>query len=176
MSIEKTKSIFKIQVNSSIERHPVPILGIDYKVKITYKSIKFIQLDVEEKTINISLPNRYKKISNTNILDLAIEKMYEQIASTEIERAMEKTRIMLGFAPEEYEIIKMNKVGKCEDGKITINPEIVKYNRKIIDYAVLHEYCHLKFKTHAKGFYKLLEKYEPNYKEYEQILKKLFIK
>ena len=27
-----------------------------------------------------------------------------------------------------------------------------------------------------KGFYKLLEKYEPNYKEYEQILKKLFIK
>lgn len=70
----------------------------------------------------------------------------------------------------------MNKVGKCEDGKITINPEIVKYNRKIIDYAVLHEYCHLKFKTHAKGFYKLLEKYEPNYKEYEQILKKLFIK
>lgn len=176
MSIEKARSMFKIQVNSGIERHPVPILGIDYKVKITYKNIKFIQLDIEEKTINILLPNRYKKMANTNILDLAIDKMYEQIASTEIERAMEKTRIMLGFAPEEYEIIKMKKFGKCEDAKIMINPEIVKYNRKIIDYVVLHEYCHLKFKTHAKGFYKLLEKYEPNYKEYEQILKKLFIK
>ena len=43
-------------------------------------------------------------MSNKEILDLAIEKMYEQIANVEIERAMEKTRIMLGFAPEEYEI------------------------------------------------------------------------
>lgn len=79
----------------------------------------------------------------------------------------------MGFAPEEYEIEKMKMLGKCEDGKITINPEIVKYSRKLIDYVVLHQYCHLKFKTHAKGFYELLKQYEPNYKKYENILKVL---
>ena len=176
MKIMTKKINFKITIEETAERHPVPVLGTDYKVKMIYRNIKFAELDVEYKIIKISLPNKYKKANNEKILDMAIDKMYEQIAKVEVERAMEKTRIMLGFAPEEYEIIKMNKVGKCEDGKITINPEIVKYNRKIIDYAVLHEYCHLKFKTHAIGFYKLLEKYEPNYKEYEQILKKLFIK
>ena len=77
-------------------------------------------------------------MSNKEILDLAIEKMYEQIANVEIERAMEKTRIMLGFAPEEYEIAKMKTLGTCKERKITINPEIVKYNRKVIDY-VLYE-------------------------------------
>ena len=96
--------------------------------------------------------------------------MYEQIAKVEIERAMEKTRIMLGFAPEEYEITKMNKLGECEDNKIFINPEIVQYNRKIIDYVVLHQYCHLKYKTHCKSFFNMLEKYNPNYKECEAIL------
>lgn len=169
----RTRINEKTIMNTSIERHPVPVLGINYKVRITYKNVKFVQVDVEEKLINISLPNKYKKVSNVEILDLAINKLYEQVASTEIERAMEKTRIMLGFEPEEYEIEKMKMLGKCEDGKITINPEIVKYSRKLIDYVVLHQYCHLKFKTHAKGFYELLKKYEPNYKKYESILKEI---
>ena len=170
MNIVKRKTNIKLVVNSSIERHPVPVLGVDYRVKIVYKNIKITELDVEEKTIKISLPNKYKKMSNTAILDLAIEKMYEQIANVEIERAMEKTRIMVGFAPEEFEIKDMKVFGKYEDNKIMINPQIVKYGRKIIDYVVLHQYCHLKYKSHTKGFYKLLETYMPDYKKYEAIL------
>ena len=41
--------------------------------------------------------------------------------------------------------------------------QIVKYNRKVIDYVVLHQYCHLKYKTHSKKFYDMLKKYVPNY-------------
>ena len=170
MNIVKRKANVKITVNNSIERHPVPVLGIDYKVKIVYKNIKITELDVEGKTIKISLPNKYKKMSNKEILDLAIEKMYEQIAYVEIERAMEKTRLMLGFAPEEYEIAKIQTLGICKDKKITINPEIVKYNRKVIDYVVLHQYCHLKYKTHSKAFFNMIEKYQPDYKECEEVL------
>ena len=115
MNLVKTRTIKKIAINSGLERHPVPVLGVDYRVKIVYKNIRITELDVENKTIKISLPNRYKKMSNKEILDLAIEKMYEQIANVEIERAMEKTRIMLGFAPEEYEIVKMKTLGACKD-------------------------------------------------------------
>lgn len=170
MNIVKKKTNIKIVINNSMERHPVPVLGIDYKVKIVYKNIKITELDIENKTIKISLPNKYKNVSNPKILDLAIEKMYEQIAKVEIERAMEKTRIMLGFAPEEYEIEKIETLGTCKDNKITINPEVVKYNRKVIDYIVLHQYCHLKYKTHSKGFIKMLERYQPDYKKAEEIL------
>ena len=173
MNIVKRKTNIKLVVNSSIERHPVPVLGIDYRVKIIYKNIKITELDVEGKTIKISLPNKYKKMSNTAILDLAIEKMYEQIANVEIERAMEKTRIMVGFAPEEFEIKNMKVFGKYEDNKIIINPQIVKYGRKIIDYVVLHQYCHLKYKTHCRAFYDLLKKYEPDYKYYDELLDRL---
>lgn len=170
MNLVKRKVNVKTTVNNSVERHPVPVLGVDYKVKIVYKNIKITELDVENKTIKISLPNKYKKMSNKEILDLAIEKLYEQIANVEIERAMEKTRIMVGFAPEEYEIVKMKTLGKCENKKIIINPEIVKYNRKVIDYVVLHQYCHLKHKNHTKAFSKMLEEYLPDYKKCEEIL------
>lgn len=170
MNLVKRKTSVKVAVNTTIERHPVPVLGVDYKVKIVYKNVKITELDIEGKTIKISLPNKYRKMANKEILDLAIEKMYEQIANVEIERAMEKTRIMLGFAPEEYEIVKMKTLGTCKDRKITIHPEVVKYNRKVIDYVVLHQYCHLRYKTHSKGFYQMLAKYEPNYKKCEEIL------
>ncbi len=171
MKIMTKKINLKITIEETAERHPVPVLGTDYKVKIIYKNIKVAELDVEDKIIKISLPNKYKKANNERILDIAIDKMYEQIAKIEVERAMEKTRILLGFAPEDYEIRKMSEeLGRCEENKITINPEIVKYNREVIDYIVLHEYCHLKYKSHCKSFIKMLEKYEPNYKKYEKIV------
>ena len=170
MNIVKRKINVKTTVNSGLERHPVPVLGIDYKVKIVYKNIKITELDVENKIIKISLPNKYKKVANKEILDFAIVKMYEQIANVEIERAMEKTRIMLGFAPEEYEIAKIDTLGTCKDKKITINPDVVKYGRKVIDYVVLHQYCHLKYKIHSKGFYEMMKKYQPDYKKCEEIL------
>lgn len=169
MRIMTKKINLKITIEETAERHPVPVLGTDYKVKIIYKNVKCAELDVEDKLIKISLPNKYKKANNEKILDMAIDKMYEQIAKVEIERAMEKTRILLGFAPEDYEIKKIkNALGKCENKKITINPEIVKYDRNIIDYIVLHQYCHLKYKTHSKGFIKMLKKYEPNFEKYEK--------
>ena len=171
MKIMTKKINLKITIEETAERHPVPVLGTDYKVKIIYKNIKVAELDIEDKIIKISIPNKYKKANNERILDIAIDKMYEQIAKIEVERAMEKTRILLGFAPEDYEIRKMSEeLGRCEENKITINPEIVKYNREVIDYIVLHEYCHLKYKSHCKSFIKMLEKYEPNYKKYEKIV------
>ena len=171
MKIMTKKINLKITIEETAERHPVPVLGTDYKVKIVYKNIKVAELDVEDKIIKISLPNKYKKANKERILDIAIDKMYEQIARVEVERAMEKTRILLGFAPEDYEIRKMSEeLGRCEENKITINPEIVKYDREVIDYIVLHEYCHLKYKSHCKSFIKMLEKYDPDYKKYERIV------
>ena len=171
MRIMTKKINLKITIEETAERHPVPVLGTDYKVKIVYKNVKVAELDVEDKIIIISLPNKYKKANNEKILDMAIDKMYEQIAKVEVERSMEKTRILLGFAPEDYEIKKMSDTfGKCENNKITINPEIVKYDRDVIDYIVLHQYCHLKYKNHCKSFINLIEKYEPNFKEYEKLI------
>lgn len=149
----------------------VKIFGRNYDVKVFYKNIKTPELNLEDNSeIKIILPNKYRKIGNEQILKISIEKMYEQIANNEIESIMEKARIMLGFAPEEYVVAKMeNTLGKCIDAKtIIINPELMQYKREVIEYVVAHQFCHLKYKTHGKRFYDIIEKHIPNYKKYEK--------
>ncbi len=149
----------------------VKIFGYNYDVKVLYKNIKTPELELKENSeIEITLPNKYKKVGNEQILKMSIEKMYEQIANNEIDGIMEKVRIMLGIAPEEYKINRMkNILGKCTEGKtIIINPELMKYRKEIIEYVVVHEFCHLKYKTHGKRFYEMIEKNIPNYKKYEK--------
>lgn len=148
----------------------VKIFGKNYDVQVEYKNVKAPELNLRENyKIEIILPAKYKKVGNEQILKMSIEKMYEQIANTEIEDIMERTRKMLGIAPEDYEIRKMEKtLGKCEDGKITIAPELMQYKREVIEYVVAHEFCHLKYKTHGKRFYQIIEKYIPEYRKYER--------
>ena len=58
----------------------------------------------------------------------------------------------------------LNKLAKTIDMKtIVINPEIVKYDKKVLKYVVLHEFCHLKYKTHCKSFNDIMEENFENY-------------
>ena len=70
MRIMTKKINLKITIEETVERHPVPVLGTDYKVKIVYKNVKCAELDVEDKLIKISLPSKYKKANNEKILDI----------------------------------------------------------------------------------------------------------
>ena len=62
-----------------------------------------------------------------------------------------------------------NKIADCitDERVIIINPDIVKYDKETIEYILIHQLCHLKYKTHSKGFFELLNKYITNYNEYE---------
>ena len=152
----------------------VKVLGKKYDLAIKYKTIKAPDLTVEDGKILVALPNKYKKLDNNEIVKMLIEKMYDMVAKKEIERAMEKTRIMLEIAPEDYEIIRMeNILAKCVDGKITINPDIAMYSREVIEYIILHEFCHLKYKNHTKSFYKMIQTYMPNYEEHVKEISKM---
>lgn len=155
----------------------VKIFGKNYDVKVIYQNIKTPELNLEENyQIKIILPIKYKKIGNEKILKMSIEKMYEQIANTEVDSIMEKIRLMLGIAPEEYVITKLddNELAKCMANKmIMINPKLMKYRKEIIEYVIAHEFCHLKYKTHCRSFYEMLEIHFQNYNKIENELGEL---
>lgn len=146
----------------------VKIFGVGYELKIGYKYMKNPKLEVKNKEIEIYLPNKYKKIDNTVIIELLLDKMYEAIANKEIDYMMEKVRTTLKFAPEDYKIMKLDKrLGRCFANRIIINPEIVKYRKEIIEYIIFCEFCNIKVKRHSKKFQEMLKKYIPNYEYYE---------
>ena len=169
---EKKKWILeKIKEYKELEKYEnceiVKILGKDYIVKILYKSIQKPQVNLENSVVEIVLPNGFKKLDKKDISKILIEKMYNTIATRKAEEVMEKIRITTGYAPEDYKIERIgNTLANCsKENIITINPEIVKYKVEIVEYVILHEICHLKYKNHTKSFYQMLATYMPQYNE-----------
>lgn len=155
--------------------NPIEVLGIKYNLKVIFKNIKIIECNILRNIIEIYLPKKCKKIDNKTMTSILIDKMYKKIAEREIEAIIEKIRIKVGFMPEDYEIKEFTgAIAKCTDNKkIMINPLIMRYDRKLIEYIILHEFCHLKYKNHTKRFYELLQKYCDNYNELDEELKEI---
>ncbi len=146
----------------------VKIFGVSYELKVIYKRVKAPKLNLQKKLIEISLPIKYKKLNNEILIEMLLEKMYDAIASKELDIIMEKVRTTLKFAPEDYKIMRLDKrLAKCLANRIIINPDIVRYRKEIIEYVVFYEFCKLKINKTSKKFYETLKKYMPNYENYE---------
>ncbi|MBQ9298128.1 MAG: DUF45 domain-containing protein [Clostridia bacterium] len=160
------------KTNKSISQESIKVLGNNYGFKIFYKNVKTPSIGLEDNRIKIILPNKYKKADINSVLKVLTKKMYMSLAEKEVEMAMEKARLTLEIAPEDYEICEMgNILGRCTSNKkIYINPDIVMFDRKVIEYVIFHEFCHLKYKNHTKSFYDLLESNMPDYFKYTSVL------
>ncbi len=173
--ISKLQNYSKIK-NEKIDFEPksVKVFGKEYPFKVIYKGFKSPVVTLENNNIKIVLPHKLRKTDLSPILKSLIRKLYTTLAENEIELIMEKVRINLGFAPEDYEICEMDGIlAKCtSDKKIFINPNIVMFDKETIEYVITHEFTHLKYKNHTKKFYEFLGNYVPNYNKYAKLINK----
>ena len=149
----------------------ITILGQKYELKVAYKNIKVTELNLKSREVIVVLPIKYKNKDIKKILNIILNKMYEQLAKKEVEAIMEKIRSKLKFAPEDYKIaIMKNCMAKSNSSReIIINPYIMRYDIQTVEYMILHEYCHIKYKTHSKGFWELIKKAMPQYESFEYV-------
>lgn len=165
------ENLKKYEVNKKVKSisKPITILGKEYNLDIMYKNVEKPELNLERNSVNVVLPLKYRNSNKEKILNTLIEKLYDKLAEKNMEYYMEKIRIKFGFCPEDYEIKRMkNLYGKCDGNKkIYINPDIMKFDTEIIEYVIMHEFCHLKYKIHSKGFKDLMEKNCSNYFDIE---------
>lgn len=61
--------------------------------------------------------------------------------------------------------------GSCSpNGKITLNPYLVKAPRECVDYVVLHELCHIAEFNHSERFYRLMAQVMPHWEKVKERL------
>ncbi len=159
---------FILGKDESLKPKFTTIFDENYSVNVYYLRISSPELNLEKNSININLPMNYRKNNNQDLLNVILLKMYKKIAENEIENIMEEARHVFGFAPENYEIKKIaGTLAYCNTDlqSFIINPYIVMYSKEIIKYIIFHEFCHLKYKSHGKKFYEILQKYVPNYEK-----------
>ncbi|AOL14421.1 WLM domain protein [Enterobacter sp. HK169] len=61
--------------------------------------------------------------------------------------------------------------GSCSpNGRVTLNPNLVKAPRECIDYVILHELCHLAEHNHSERFYRLMGQVMPDWEKTKKCL------
>ena len=132
----------------------------DNLTKISFEDDKFIVYSFKEN-------HQYCDIKND------LETFYKTILNAYLLESFEKFKNITTLSPNKFTIKKMKTCwGSCSSKKnISINLSLIKYEKDVIDYVVLHELCHLKHMNHSSQFWFLVKKYMPNYLDIKKKLK-----
>lgn len=67
--------------------------------------------------------------------------------------------------------VMQKRWGSCTpNGKIILNPELIKAPKGSIEYVIIHELCHLVHHNHTKAFYNLQGKMMPDWEKWKERL------
>lgn len=167
------KKLVENEKRKKENRQVVKLLGKEYKLLIKFEDNQSAKMYIENDKLIIEIPK--KQIDKTEqIKEELIDSMYKKVAEKEVDMAMQIITRIVGIAPKKYKIKKLKSAwGTCTSNQnITINSSLMQYDRKVIQYVVLHEVCHLKYMNHSREFWKMVEKYMKDYKEVKKILKR----
>lgn len=106
-------------------------------------------------------------------IDAAQKERLRQKAMQVIPERVEFFSRLTGLRPTAVHITSAKtRFGSCS-GKNSLNFSLylMLYSEGAIDYVVLHELAHIKYKNHSREFYSYIEKYMQNYREYIKELK-----
>lgn len=148
------------------------VLGNDYILNIEYDNFEKASVNLDNGYINICVSENCETVKIKEL----IEKMYYKIALMIVDKSVKMWKSTLKIAPDVVVIKKLKTAwGKCNSKrKITINPDLMKYDQRVIDYVVLHEFCHLRYMNHSKDFWNMVSKYIPDYKLLRNELKNVY--
>ena len=121
------------------------------KIRIIYKNNKNIYFRFNDQ--NELVVTVHPRISTKKILKEEINKVL---------------KIMPNIPEFTLKIRKMKtRWGVCNYVKkiVTLNSELIKYERNIIDYVIIHEFCHFTYHDHSTSFWRLVSMYYPEYKK-----------
>lgn len=152
-----------------------------------FKNGEKFRLAGEEYVITPEKSSRYfKPYFDGNKLVIAIrEQIDEEYVKAQTEKALttkaaeiigERMKILTertGLVPKKVTLKKLSgSWGRCSsEGNISININIVFYDKECIDYVIIHELCHLKHMDHSKAFWSTVEKYCPDWKRIRNSLR-----
>ncbi len=113
------------------------------------------------------------KISKKESVIRCYERFYKNYALSYItQRAAHFAQIMqLHYADLKFKKMR-SRWGSCSSkGVIVFNTELIKLDKKLIDFIVVHELAHLKHMNHSREFHAFVGRYIPDAKTHNQNLK-----
>ena len=144
-------------------------LGKSYYVGLLPQDIDTVEVTFIHSKFKIYIPFEVDQ----DRLKGAIELFYKNKAQEKITKLLKKHSDIMKLYPTDINFKKSKtKWGSCsEQNKITFNPELIKLSSSLIEYAIVHELAHIKYKNHSKDFWDLVKKYMADYLKKEESLR-----
>lgn len=172
---KKTENIeqgIKEYVNGESFRY----LGRQYRLKVFKSSeelVKYFRGYLHLYTEDLG--NYYKKQG-------LVEKWYEERSIVIFNDSLDRMHNIVKPYDIEYPTLDIRKMrsrwGSCypESNKIILNSSLIKAPKDCIDYVVLHELIHFKYKNHTNEFYRLLDILMPDWRDKKKILDEVVVR
>lgn len=89
----------------------------------------------------------------------------KEVFAKRLEVLLEQT-LWVDVRPPLRVLTMQTQWGSCSpEGRITLNPQLVKAPRECIDYVILHELCHIAEHNHSERFYRLMSQVMPKWEK-----------
>lgn len=101
------------------------------------------------------------------------EEELRQAAHEIIPPLVETYSKIMELRPSSVRITSAEKrFGSCSGkNSLCFSWRLMAYPTEAVEYVVVHELAHIKYHNHSSAFYSLIEKYMPDYKERQKLLK-----
>lgn len=115
----------------------------------------------------------YLGVKHKNLDNRDLGKFYALEAKKIIPPILQECSQLMQLFPTSIKYRKNKRTwGSCNfKNGLNFNTLLVKFPLEVIEYVVIHELAHIKYKNHSKDFWNLVYKYCSDYKKREETLK-----
>jgi len=148
--------------------HEFLFLGEKYKLQVTEKEIKHVNVDFNQNQWNIEVPLTMPLRERENEIKMKLVQWYRREAQEILGSRVFQYARGMGVDPKEVAIRTQKRMwGNCDYRKqrIHLNWQVIFCPLRVIDYVIVHELCHLTVPNHSKRFWKHVQKVLPDFKE-----------
>lgn len=144
-------------------------LGRQYRMQLIDGDLESVKLIGQNLEVHTKDKTKAEELLNAWYLEKA-RQWFQELALPLIER-FKKYEVH----PEKLEIRKMqHRWGSCSvNGRVLLNPELIKAPKACIEYVIIHELCHLVHRDHTKAFFELQQREFPDWKKWKDKLERL---
>lgn len=139
-------------------------ISINYDLFFNKSHINYLN-----KKLIASIPSGNNSFSQDEIYNIWLKHKAKTYIPIRVKVLSEK----MGFNYKKIAIrSQKSRWGSCSTGgRLSFNYKLMMFRKEVIDYVIIHELCHLKEMNHSKKFWKLVERFCPDYKNIKRELR-----
>jgi len=165
--LDKLDLVESVHEGEIVTGSRIPYLGKKYYTEVYFNdSLPSATVEFNHSRFRITVPG----INTQEEIQSALDTFYKEKASEKITPRIMQWSEQMGLTFNQLYYRKQTKRwGSCTpSNNIVINTEAIKLPFSLIDYLIVHELCHVKYKNHSKAFWNEVGKYIKNWRELDE--------